>query len=96
VWRAGTRGPNVLAFTNGRWLDSVPGPVVLLLAVVVAALVTWGVFARSGPRLKRGLREDDLHPVTGRILAALPAPVTKALTLALAAGMVAYGVSRVV
>lgn len=80
---------------RGDWLDSVPGPIVLLLMLVVAGAIAWFAISRTGDQMDRELREAP-DATTGRMLAALPAPVTRTLFLVVAAGLVAYGVIRVV
>jgi uncharacterized iron-regulated membrane protein len=82
--------------TSGQWLDSIPGPLALILTLAVAGVLLWWTFTRPGPRMKQELREDDLHPVTGRALAALPVPLLRGMALLLAAGLLVYGISRVV
>lgn len=82
-------------FLARAWLESVPGPVVLLLVLPLGALLLWYGVSRSGGQLRREMREDPTSAPTGRLLGALPIPVLRALYLALGLGLIAYGVGRV-
>jgi hypothetical protein len=79
----------------GQWIDTVPGPIVFVVTLALAALMVWGAVTHGTAQMRHNLRNDTLHPVTGRMLAALPAPVTRGLIFLVAAVLVAYGVSRV-
>lgn len=77
------------------WIEDVPDPLVLVLCLVADGAVLAFGLTRGDRRMDDELRADGPHQTTGRVLAALPAPITRLLFVGIALLLAAYGVSRV-